>query len=255
MYTHIHMCTCSVTTAHNPFNAFMGIILCFVFIPLFFFACYTTPRRTSFHSTFWTYLPFCASYKYLGCLSLSLLLTWDDFACQLACKWLCRCCWPAKVLYEMREVPRKSGKKSRCCCRCCCRCCLKPTHKAKQNKVQPSNNKSSEQTRPEIAAAQRRADPQPHSSSGCGLQRWWLRGTRARSDDPMTKRRQHTRTCGRLGLAKRRRCRCRCRCRSVGCGVNDLRPANWLAELWCALRKSQNYCGARRGLGLNSSLI
>lgn len=130
-----------------------------LFIPLFFFACYTTPRRTSFHSTFWTYLPFCASYKYLGCLSLSLLLTWDDFACQLACKWLCRCCWPAKVLYEMREVPRKSGKKSRCCCRCC----LKPTHKAKQNKVQPNNKKSSDQTRPEIAAAQRRADPQPHT--------------------------------------------------------------------------------------------
>lgn len=42
-----------------------------LFIPLFFFACYTTPRRTSFHSTFWTYLPFCASYKCLGCLSLS----------------------------------------------------------------------------------------------------------------------------------------------------------------------------------------
>lgn len=72
MYTHIHMCTCSVTTAHNPLDAFMGFILCFVFIPLFFFACYTTPRRTSFHSTFWTYLPFCASYKCLGCLSLSL---------------------------------------------------------------------------------------------------------------------------------------------------------------------------------------
>lgn len=130
---------------------------------------------------------------------------------------------------------------------------LKPTHKAKQNKVQPNNNKSSNQTRPEIVAEPSRADPQPHSSFGCGLQRWWLRGTRARSDDPMTKRRQHTRTCGRLGLAKRRRCRCRCR--SVGCGVNDLRPADWLAELWCALRKSQNYCGARRGLGLNSSLI
>lgn len=130
---------------------------------------------------------------------------------------------------------------------------LKPTHKAKQNKVQPNNNKSSNQTRPEIAAEPSRADPQPHSSSGCGLQRWWLRGTRLRSDDPMTKRRQHTRTCGRLGLAKR--LRCRCRCRSVGCGVNDLRPADWLAELWSALRKSQNYCGARRGLGLNSSLI
>lgn len=28
MYTHIHMCTCSVTTAHNPFDAFVGIILC-----------------------------------------------------------------------------------------------------------------------------------------------------------------------------------------------------------------------------------
>lgn len=147
------MCTCSVTTAHNPLDAFMGFILCFfLFIPLFFFACYTTPRRTSFHSTFWTYLPFCASYKCLGCLSLSLLLTWDDFACQLACKWLCRCCWPAKVLYEMREVPRKSGKKSRCCCRCC----LKPTHKAKQNKVQPSNNKISDQTGDRSRAVQSR---------------------------------------------------------------------------------------------------
>lgn len=127
------------------------------------------------------------------------------------------------------------------------------SQRTKQNKTKYNPTTTKSPTRPEIAAAQRRADPQPHSSSGCGLQRWWLRGTLARSDDPMTKRRQHTRTCGRLGLAKRRRCRCRCR--SVGCGVNDLRPANWLAELWCALRKSQNYCGARRGLGLYSSLI
>lgn len=31
---------------------------------------------------------------------------------------------------------------------------LKPTHKAKQNKVQPNNNNGSDQTRPEIAAEQ-----------------------------------------------------------------------------------------------------
>lgn len=72
MYTHIHMCTCSVTTAHNPFNALWVLFYVLLSIPLFFFACYTTPRRTSFHSTFWTYLPFCASYKCLVCLSLSL---------------------------------------------------------------------------------------------------------------------------------------------------------------------------------------
>lgn len=37
MYTHIHMCICSVTTAHRPLDTFMGFILCFAVHSTFLF--------------------------------------------------------------------------------------------------------------------------------------------------------------------------------------------------------------------------
>lgn len=206
MYTHIHMSTCRLQLRTTHWMLLWVLFYVLLSIPLFFFACYTTPRRTSFHSTFWTYLPFFASYKCLGCLSLSLTSHLRRLCLSAGLQVTVPLLLAGKgFIWNARSAEKEWQEKSLLLLP------LLPEANA-QSKTKQSTTQQQQKLRPEIAAEPSRADPQPHSSSGCGLQRWWLRGTRARSDDPMTKRRQHTRTCGRLGLAKRRRCRCRCRC-------------------------------------------
>lgn len=71
------MCICSVTTA-QPTGYFYGFYFYFIFFfavcATFLFCLHVTQQRVSLHFTplFALYLPFCASYKCLGCLSLSL---------------------------------------------------------------------------------------------------------------------------------------------------------------------------------------